>query len=456
MCETRNHSLSLWRKPQGHAVLCMTLSMTLHFFGYEFSRAAVTSLFTSSSTGFASPNAYSIAMTCASPFSFLLLLWYGRELERHGPHLALRNSTILCATIMSAATIMIHNLNVEVMNKVLFGAITPAKIIVGFVFLFQNSYIQLLYQQHWSFLGSVLDSNQGAKYFASIAGVSSLASTIAASLVSKFVNTIGLSGLLLGASASLITTIPLSNRAYVISAKYGFDPSDELNKNKGKKSDLDTSWKGTLVKARTLFQDVPILGKLFVEVISFQTLMAIINLCFITRLKHEITDDSQRAAYTGQLYALVNGLSAFFQFVFLPFVLQKVSLVWILRVMPVLPIICIFATCCQREPTLAIIAFTLLSTKTMEYSTRNVVNEMIYVELDFNSRYLGKEIVGAFGTKLGKSMISLLLSLLPYCFGEIPEFTLIIMAAVAAIQWFISAVTLSSLTPPQMIKKKNS
>ena len=81
---------------------------------------------------------------------------------------------------------------------------------------------------------------------------------------------------------------------------------------------------------------------------------------------------------------------------------------------------------------------------------------MIYVELDFNSRYLGKEIVGAFGTKLGKSMISLLLSLLPYCFGEIPEFTLIIMAAVAAIQWFISAVTLSSLTPPQMIKKKNS
>ena len=119
------------------------------------------------------------------------------------------------------------------------------------------------------------------------------------------------------------------------------------------------------MKARTLFQDVPILGKLFVEVISFQTLMAIINLCFITRLKHEITDDSQRAAYTGQLYALVNGLSAFFQFVFLPFVLQKVSLVWILRVMPVLPIICIFATCCQREPTLAIIAFTLLSTKTM-------------------------------------------------------------------------------------------
>lgn len=446
----------LWSQPQGHAAICMTLSMTLHFFGYEFSRAAATSLFTSSSTGFTTPNAYSMAMTCVSPFSFLLLLWYGRELERHGPRLALRNSTILCAVIMSTATVMIHNLNTAFMKGVFFGFLSPGKLIVGFVFLFHNSYIQLLYQQHWSFLGSILDSNQGAKYFASIAGVSSLASTVAASLVSKVVNTIGLSGLLFGASASLIVTIPLSNLAYLISSKHNFDPSDELNKTKGKKSDLDASWKGTLVKAQALFQDVPILGKLFIEVISFQTLMAVINLCFITRLKHEITDDSERAAYTGQLYALVNGISALFQFVLLPNILQKVPLAWILRLMPILPIICIFVSCFQREPSLAIVAFTLLATKTMEYSTRNVVNEMIYIGLDFNSRYLGKEIVGAFGTKLGKSIISLVLSLLPYYFGDIPEFNLIVMAAVAALNWLISAFTLSSLTPPQETEKKKS
>lgn len=120
---------------------------------------------------------------------------------------------------MSTATVMIHNLNTAFMKGVFFGFLSPGKIIVGFVFLFHNSYIQLLYQQHWSFLGSILDSNQGAKYFASIAGVSSLASTVAASLVSKVVNTIGLSGLLFGASASLIVTIPLSNLAYLISSK---------------------------------------------------------------------------------------------------------------------------------------------------------------------------------------------------------------------------------------------
>ena len=101
----------------------------------------------------------------------------------------------------------------------LFGFLPFTKILVGFLFIFQNSYIQFLYQQHWSFLGSILDSNEGAKYFASIAGVSSLASTVAASLVSKVVATVGLTGLMVAASASLTGTIPLCNLAYLISSK---------------------------------------------------------------------------------------------------------------------------------------------------------------------------------------------------------------------------------------------
>ena len=71
---------------------------------------------------------------------------------------------------------------------------------------------------------------------------------------------------------------------------------------------------------------------------------------------------------------------------------------------------------------------------------------MIYIGLDFNSRYLGKEIVGAFGTKVGKSMISLLLSILPYYFGNISDFNLRIMSVLAAAGWLFSALSLSSFT----------
>ena len=79
---------------------------------------------------------------------------------------------------------------------------------------------------------------------------------------------------------------------------------------------------------------------------------------------------------------------------------------------------------------------------------------MIYIGLDFDSRYLGKEIVGAFGTKLGKSIISLLLSLLPYYLGNISEFSLRIMSVVTAIGWLFSALSLSSFAHSEKTKQK--
>jgi hypothetical protein len=60
--------------PQGVGALLMALSMAINFLGYEFARSANLSLFTSTNLGFSHPSAFSIAMACVSPFSFLLLL----------------------------------------------------------------------------------------------------------------------------------------------------------------------------------------------------------------------------------------------------------------------------------------------------------------------------------------------------------------------------------------------
>lgn len=54
--------------------------------------------------------------------------------------------------------------------------------------------------------------------------------------------------------------------------------------------------------------------------------------------------------------------------------------------------------------------------KMMDYSFRGVATEMVYVPLDFESRYLGKEIIGVFANRLGKSVISFILSILPTIF----------------------------------------
>ncbi len=58
---------------------------------------------------------------------------------------------------------------------------------------------------------------------------------------------------------------------------------------------------GIVRKAYDLFIRVPVLGALFFEVIAFQSLSTIINVCFVTKLKDAISNDSLRAAWTGKV-----------------------------------------------------------------------------------------------------------------------------------------------------------
>ena len=83
----------------------------------------------------------------------------------------------------------------------------------------------------------------------------------------------------------------------------------------------------------------------------------------------------------------------------------------------------------------------------MDYSLRNVAIEMVYVPLDFESRYLGKEIIGVFGNRFGKSGMSLLLSVLSYTFGTFGIRELSALSTVASFSWLSCSVRLSQLLP---------
>lgn len=451
--------------PQAYATICMSAATSLHFFGYELARSGNLSLFTSSNTGFSSSGAFPLAMACVSPTSVLLILGYTSQLEKYGPRLALRNTTTLCF-----AMIVLSGLLVSIMQKsgidnnnqaftwivpILKEPISLCKIIVWISFIFQNSYAHLLYTQHWSFLGSILNERQAGTYFATIAGVASLSSTLAGTILSKFVDKIGLAGLLIGASISLLASLLCADKAYSIAEKNGFDPANEIKKkvekkNK-KKSDSQNSMKesgGIVKKAYDLFMRVPVLGALFLEVIAFQSLSTIINVCFITKLKESIVNDALRAAWTGKFYAFTSGSSGLLQFAVLPFLMNRVQPKMVWRFMPVLPMVLVLIINFQEDPSLMLIASCLFFAKSMDYSFRNVVNEMVYVSLDFDSRFLGKEINGVFGNRLGKSGISFLLSGLPYIYGnQFGLYELTRLAVVAASGWFVCAYRLSLIVP---------
>lgn len=426
--------------PRAAAIMWMALAMALHFGGYEFARSSSLALFTSPAAGFHSPSAFPLAMGCVSPFSLLLLLLYGNELNQHGPRVALRHSTlgsiamILCSAIFFPFLHQFGGTHTMLLQKGL----------VGVAFVFMNSYAHLLYTQYWSFLGSIMDTTEGSTWFATIAGLSSVFSTVTGALVGPLVQQVGLYGLLACTALGLTGSLWCGERAYQISEQHGFDPSLEMTKNSAKKTSRNSNPAQT---AARLFQEQPMLKALFMEVMSFQSLSTILNVCFVTKLKSLISNDMDRAAWTGKFYSSISAVSGVAQFLILPLFMKRIEPKWVWRLMPLLPLACTITTSLQGEPSLYLLAFAFFSAKVMDYSVRGVVNEMVYVPLDFESRYLGKEVIGVFGNRFGKSGMSLVLSAWTFIFGRFGVMSLTKLSTLASFTWMASAWRLSGGLP---------
>jgi len=69
------------------------------------------------------------------------------------------------------------------------------------------------------------------------------------------------------------------------------------------------------------------------------------------------------------------------------------------------------------------------------------------VPMDFESRYVGKEVIGVFGNRLGKSVMSLALSVITSTFGNLGLQGLSCLTAGASFCWLIYASQLSSVIP---------
>lgn len=489
--------------PVGKSILCMASAMALHYLGYSLARPTTLSLFTSSKIGFKRSSAFPLAMAFVSPFSLLLLFVYGRELGQFGPRKALRNTTTYCAFILTFGSILIHKLQDGILAKTT-QTKKILKWIIGFIFIFRESYVQLLTSQMWSFMASVLTPSQSSLWFAPISGLTSITSALAGMWVSRLSQKIGLTGVLGLAGISLFMSTLLSDKAYSISEKvshvvlcyvmlcliyylnlfinslsffflsiylqYDFSPSKELQEkhDKQKKNDRNKSKNTTSPsshheessmwnKATQLFSRQPTLLCLFYEILACQGLSTLLNVCFVTSLKTNIPDDSERAGWMGKFFALTNILSSMLQFGVLPHLMSRLEPSTLWRIMPLIMIgftsIQSFISSSNKENNpsllLKLVATSFLTMKTLEFSVRRMLDELVYVPLDFESRFVGKEVIGVFGYRFGKSGMSLLLSGMTGIFGS--DFfglkELSYLSSLASLIWFSCIMRLSNLIP---------
>lgn len=433
--------------PKMKSVIYMSISMAVHFGGHEFARGSVGSLFTSKDTGFISSAALPLTVGFVSPFSAFVLWVYSKMLNSYGPRLALVKSTTygssfllfvglaLCyiTTYYNVSEDENHTRNIT--KYLLFGA-----------YVFQSANVQFLYTQHWSFLSSILTPEEGKLWFAPIAGIGSITSTLAAHYVSAMVDAVGLTGLICVAALIIGSSALFANKAYKLAAEYDFEPKKKKVGDKHVSTD-----EGIIETCRNLFKREPILGGLFYEVILSQCFSSLLNFHFILKVKETILDDKERAGWTGQQYAWINGVSGVMQFLMLPLVSKTVHERYMWLFMPCFMILLTSFQFYQSDSSLPVVGFTFVSLKIIEYSLRGQCSEIAFARLDYESRYLGKEMINLFANRLGKSAMALSLFLLTTIIEQKSEVDLnefLVQASNAiAFLWLLATIHLTSFLP---------
>jgi ATP/ADP translocase len=208
---------------KGFSVLCMAIAMSLHYLSYSIARPSTIALFTSAKTGFAGNTAaFPLAMAFISPTSLMLLLLYGKILQKAGPRGAIRQTTCFCASMLWLTASLVFILQGMNPIKIQFlggKSIQLIQLVVGVLFIFRESYVQLLTSQYWSFMASILTPDQSAKWFSPISGLTSITSAVAGLGVSNVVDKVGLPGALGIAGLILMSSLFFTERAYTISDK---------------------------------------------------------------------------------------------------------------------------------------------------------------------------------------------------------------------------------------------
>lgn len=335
-----------------------------------------------------------------------------------------------------------------------------SKVCIFFLFVSQNALVQLLFTQHWAFLGSIgHGTKEGSIWFAPVAGIGSLASTLAASAVGPVADVVTLPGLLVVAAVTMILSGMGAEFAYQMAEKNGFDPHEEqVNARTAQAQIPETTKKGSQSlyrRTRVLFQRVPILGYLCGEVIFCQCLSAFITFLFVRQVKVSIGNDQLRAGWTGNCYAWINGASGLLQFCIIPMIVPYLDLFRLWPVMPLIMLaILLFMSLQGGDPGLTTVAAAFCTMKTLEYSLRGVSNEILFASLDYESRFVAKQEIGLLANRFAKSFTAVVLSLLTKYAGPRLQEILSWTACVLAMLWWIVSYRLVAHMPVSGSKDK--
>ena len=393
----------------------MVGAASISYGGYEFARAASTSLLISElGASYMPPALVAVALV-----AYVLVTSYRSFLTTHGPRNALIVSAVgIAMFFLTSVLLLLLNPDPTSITR---------KFVVFSVFVVRQSYVTFLSSQQFSFIVSLLESNPNS--LGPIYGCSSLVSAVAAAGASIVVSPVVS---LVIASGALLLSACVADVAYSRAAK-NVSVAHRLQQHRGAKSNgsggvaspvTNTTTNATINATTTtttttsfssvfqlpaVFKEHPRLQTLFIITFLMQMIGAITNLAYSQLLETELSSKEARSQFVGRFYTVANFVSSMVQFLGLRLLVKHVGLDMLMIVQPTL--IMIMISLATVNPSIWTAAATMLTMKTIEYSVFSAVKDLTYLPLSFDARFIVKEYTDVFAYRAGKMVAAVLLTL---------------------------------------------
>ncbi|PIS02924.1 MAG: hypothetical protein COT85_02520 [Chlamydiae bacterium CG10_big_fil_rev_8_21_14_0_10_42_34] len=323
-----------------------------------------------------SSKAYPWVWLATVPLNLLVIFFYNKFLPKVGPFRMLCTIASITIAVNSLAAIFV----------------TQAPLISFLQYMWKDIYVLLMLKQLWSMVHSTVESTRAKYLYGFIYGMGTLGG-ISGSFVPGFLATY------FGSEKILLFTLPVY-LCLMLSYKLAYQRS----KLKTDSFNTDLTPDPRAREAFSLIRRTPILVAVLLLVVFMQVSAGLIEYQFNAHLELNILDMDLRTAYCGKIGAIINVLSLTFQFLGALLVIKTLGVKGSHILIPIL--LCTSALFSFAMPGFAIVSFSYVFLKAIDFSLFGVIREMLYVPLQLDAKFRAKAIIDVFAYRTSKALVS--------------------------------------------------
>ena len=402
------------------AAISISSAACFVLFGYEFIRSVSSSLFIEAYGAENLPR----GMVAVPPSMIVMLYCYGRLLSWQGATRALAVTSLFSAVVILGC----------------YAALSRGMhFATAIIYVFREAYIVIVIEQFWSFVNSVLTTEQAKRINGPFCAVASIGSFLGGTLVNRWATVLGSEALLLFTAASLVPTAVFG----VIAYKFGGEPEPSVEEVGGRLGHVGLK---TLFRSRYLI----FIGIL---ILSTQVVSTVLDLRFNGLAELEVPDRDMRTAFFGGVYGNLGLAAGILQLVVVPLALRFIALRYIHLSIPIVHLISSFIL--TVSPSLRTGTAAYMIFKALDYSIFRAGKELFYMPLSYDSRYRAKQVIDSFGYRFSKGGSAGVIELVRLGVGTIASTAYSITAMVVAVLWAPIAFSLT-LMYQRLVKTENN